>query len=148
MSKRIIGDDVARFWSYVDKTDTCWLWTGATNSDGYGHIKIASKLIKAHRYALQLHSVELIEGLVCDHLCRVRNCVRPDHLEQVTNEDNLRRGAAGAYQLEKTHCPQGHPYDESNTYNYLNKPRRQCRECGRVQLRARRNAVSRLSIVQ
>jgi hypothetical protein len=67
--------------------------------------------------------------LTIDHLCRVRHCVNPDHLEAVTCRENLLRGETlQAANVAKTECPQGHPYDEENTYVYPNG-RRDCRTC-------------------
>lgn len=86
--------DAERFWGKVNKTATCWLWTDAPNSSGYGTLKVDGMTEMAHRYALQLAGHELTEGLTVDHLCRVRLCVNPDHLEEVTYGENLRRAAA------------------------------------------------------
>jgi hypothetical protein len=72
------------------------------------------------------------EGLELDHLCRVRGCVNPKHLEPVTHRENLMRGESwSAVNARKTHCPEGHPYDETNTY-IDGKGRRRCRECARA----------------
>src|SRR6266550_5237942 len=70
-----------RFWSKVEKTPTCWLWHGATLRDGYGQIKWDSKIVRAHRLAYA--SVHGWPSLDLDHLCRVRYCGNPDHLEEV-----------------------------------------------------------------
>lgn len=80
-----------RFWSKVHKTDTCWLWTDAPNGAGYGTINIKSVPVMAHRFSLALAGHELADGLTVDHLCRVRLCVNPAHLEEVTHGENLRR---------------------------------------------------------
>lgn len=89
---RIVGDDVKRFWSKVDKTDTCWLWTGSGNPGGYGLFLSNGKNQSAHRYSYKLHKGEIPAGLYLDHLCRVPACVNPDHLEPVTNRENGIRG--------------------------------------------------------
>jgi site-specific DNA-cytosine methylase len=83
-----------RFWSKVEKTDTCWLWRGALNEHGYGIFgREASKdTVRAHRWAFENVVGQIPDGLDLDHLCRVRHCVRPDHLEPVTNQENTRRG--------------------------------------------------------
>lgn len=114
-----------RFWSKVDLTLTCWLWIGVTNHRGYGQF---GKSGSAHRFAYELLVGPIPEGLELDHLCRVRACVRPDHLEAVTHQENLRRG--DNHQRSKTHCPQGHPYDEANTYRRPDGGRR-CIACHR-----------------
>lgn len=80
-----------------------------------------------HRIAYELLVGPIPDGLQLDHLCRVRNCVNPDHLEPVTGQENMRRGYFGT----KTHCPNGHAYDEANTYIFSNTRgrHRQCRTC-------------------
>jgi hypothetical protein len=80
--------DSERFWGKVNKNGPvpehrpelgpCWVWTGAT-SKGYG---IASRSTRAHRMALSLSGIPLEVGKVCDHLCRNRCCVNPEHIEQ------------------------------------------------------------------
>ena len=82
-----------RFWSKVNKTDTCWLWTDAPNGAGYGTFKVGDVSEMAHRYVMILAGYSLTAGLTIDHLCRVRLCVNPAHLEEVTYGENLRRAA-------------------------------------------------------
>lgn len=82
-----------RFWSKVDKTDGCWLWTDAPNGNGYGTFKANGVSEMAHRYSLKLTGQQLTDGLTIDHLCRVRLCVNPAHLEEVTYAENLLRAA-------------------------------------------------------
>jgi hypothetical protein len=73
------------FWAKVNKTDTCWLWTGKIDPEGYGRHKVSY----AHRYAFELHSGEIIPtGRQIDHICHVRACVNPGHLRSVTNKQN------------------------------------------------------------
>ena len=75
-----------RFWRYVDVSAYgCWPWTGCRN-DGYGFFKGDSRAVLAHRYAY-----ELLVGPIPDHLCMNKPCVRPDHLEPVTGDENTRR---------------------------------------------------------
>ena len=115
------------FWQKVDKTDTCWLWTGYRNKDGYGEFRSKALTTRlAHRISYALDKGEL-PSLALDHLCRNRHCVRPEHLEPVTNLVNTRRSTAGLQEAQRTHCPQGHPYDEVNTLRYGGK--RVCRSC-------------------
>jgi hypothetical protein len=108
----------------VDPVSGCWLWTAKLSPDGYGQIRERGKHKQAHRVAYELHRGEIPAGLQIDHLCRVRHCVNPDHLEPVTQLENARRGH---YRM-RTHCPQGHAYDETNTYIRPNG-RRTCRAC-------------------
>lgn len=81
----------SRFWTKVAITPSCWLWLAATNQNGYGTFSHESRPCKAHRFAYELLVGPIPEGLVLDHLCRVRNCVNPSHLEPVTQVENLRR---------------------------------------------------------
>lgn len=81
---------------------------------------------------------EYENGLTIDHLCRNPLCVNPDHLEPVTNSENVRRAAAagayegnGAHHRAKTHCPKGHPYSGENLYR-TPSGKRKCRECERA----------------
>src|SRR5688500_4996363 len=85
-------DPAVLFWAKVDKTSTCWLWTGARHPLGYGHVRYGNRTSAAHRVAWELINGPIPEGLTLDHLCRVPACVRPDHLEPVTHRENVRRG--------------------------------------------------------
>lgn len=81
-----------RFWEYVDKTSGCWLWTGRTNGGGYGLFGYQSQTWRAHRLSYTWANGPIPDGLEIDHKCRVRNCVRPSHLQAVTrglNRQNL-----------------------------------------------------------
>lgn len=119
-------DPVARFWACVQKTETCWLWTGPISNRGYGHISVGRKTVLAHRFAYELLVGPIPEGLTLDHVhargCRSKACVNPGHLEPVTAQENQRR----AYALI-THCPQGHEYTSEN----MLRGRRECRQCNR-----------------
>jgi len=82
-----------RFWEKVNKTDTCWFWTGYINSKGYGRAYLkGDKHIGAYRVAYEYVKGKVPKGLVLDHLCRVPSCVNPDHLEPVTYRENTTRG--------------------------------------------------------
>ncbi len=118
-----------RFWSKVNKTETCWLWMASSDHKGYGQFRLDGKNRKAHRVAYELLIGPIPDGLQIDHLCRVRHCVNPAHLEAVTCQENIRRGQTGAWGRATTHCPLGHPYDEANTYTWHGM--RNCRTCNR-----------------
>ena len=127
-----------RFWSKVDRTEGCWLWTASTNR-GYGqyYVKEHGRAIMAHRVAYEALVGPIPPGLVIDHLCRVHACVNPVHLEAVTQRENLLRGVgASAQNALKTRCPKGHAYDDANTM--ISNGQRRCRECLLLKLRERR----------
>lgn len=145
MPKRIIGDDFARLMSKIDKSGSCWYWLGAVTSTGYGNFYLQGKYLGAHKAVYQMLIGPVPEGLELDHLCRVRACVNPDHLEPVTHRENDLRGVGvSAVNIVKTHCDQGHPFNERNTYHRPDKPStRDCRRC-RADAEARRRARMRI----
>lgn len=104
---------VIRFWSKVEKTDSCWNWNGAVNGTGYGSIySIGTGLTMAHRFSYMLTHGEVPEGLTIDHLCRNRRCVNPAHLEAVDHRTNCLRGTGmSSRNASKTHCNCGRPFD-------------------------------------
>jgi hypothetical protein len=120
----------------IDPVAGCWLWTGAIGSGGYAYIGSKNRSFLVHRVTYEMHRGPIPEGMQIDHLCRVRRCVNPDHLEPVTHAQNARRGALGA----KTHCWNGHPFSPENTY--IDKfGCRKCRACGREKYHQRREAM-------
>lgn len=119
---------------YAPDLGPCWIWTAYTNEFGYGEYNVNGRAERAHRVAYETELHPIPEGLQLDHLCRVPACVNPFHLEPVTMRENLERSPT--YPAHRTHCPQGHPYDEANTY-YYKSGGRACRECHRVRENAR-----------
>lgn len=108
----------------------CWLWHGSTTGRGYGGVRIDGKYYQAHRVSYFIRNGKIPDGLVLDHLCRVRCCVNPDHLEPVTDKVNLGRSPF----FYSKHCPHGHLFDEENTY-IRKSGRRDCRGCQRLSSR-------------
>lgn len=86
-------EDVAKFWSRVDKTEFCWLWTGSLSFPGYGIFTDEyERRWSAHRYSYVIEKGIIPKEFLVDHLCRNSTCVRPDHLEAVLPVDNVGRG--------------------------------------------------------
>lgn len=126
----------------------CWHWTGSINRGGYGRISVKLdggiwRPQSAHRVAYQIFIAPIPVGLELDHLCRVRNCCNPWHLDPVTKTVNVRRGLAhvtsGQWLRDRTHCPKGHPYDDANTA--IRNGRRHCRACDRDRAQKNRSQV-------
>lgn len=110
----------------------CWFWTGSLNTCGYGQIYIDGRMPHAHRAAYEAVYGKVPPGLELDHLCRVRSCVNPDHLEAVTHRTNVLRGeSVSARCAAITHCPVGHPYAGENLYTRTSDGARLCRQCHR-----------------
>ena len=78
-----------RFFEKVEKTDTCWNWTGAEDGRGYGQIRVDGKSLKSHRLSYEFFNGHIPEGLVIDHKCHNPACVRPDHLRAATQKQNM-----------------------------------------------------------
>lgn len=121
--------------SHVDKDERgCWIWTAYVHPSGYGRFSWEGAKQYAHRVVFTELRGPIPDGQDLDHLCRVRSCVNPDHLEAVTRSENVRRGV-GWHKIAninavKDACKNGHPYDESNTYT-TKQGWRSCRECHR-----------------
>lgn len=125
--------------------DECWPWTGPKFNRGYGRISLGPKKALAHVFGWEIMFGLRTPGMVIDHTCHNgtdclggdtcphRACQNPAHWEEVTVQENNRRGRGGEFQRNKTHCPQGHEYTEDNTY--LWNGRRHCRRCGQDRLK-------------
>lgn len=135
-----------RFWEKVNKNPGCgcWEWIGGRSGVGYGIFMDGDGVLKgAHRVSFTMHKGDIPNGLDLDHLCRVRHCVNPAHLEPVTRRENINRGIVAEVHRARfakiTHCPSGHPYAGDNL-TFGTKGDRRCKACGRIRTRARRAA--------
>jgi hypothetical protein len=130
-----------RFWDRVvaDKHG-CWIWAGRLNFWGYADFWANGKNLPAHRYSYEMLISAIPAGLHLDHLCRVRSCVNPAHLEPVTIKQNVLRGdGPSALNARKSECRHGHKYTETNTL--INSGRRHCRECAKLKMRCFRSGL-------
>ena len=116
---------------------SCWLWTGSLNQKGYGNVRVGSRkdgsrrCAKAHRIVYEILIGPITPGLTLDHLCRIRHCVNPDHVDPVSHRVNILRGNGyTARNARKTHCSKGHPFFGDNLYSDSNGFRH-CRTCWR-----------------
>lgn len=139
----------SRFWSKVDKSGDCWIWT-STISNGYGCMNIGGMRPKgaqfmAHRISYTWTVGPIPEGMLLDHLCRNTLCVNPAHLEVVTHIENTMRGFSPfAIKARQLRCKRGHEFTPENTTIRKNGTR-WCKECARMrdrQYTAKRRASS------
>lgn len=91
---RRVRDLAERFFSHVNKTDGCWLWTAADDGKGYGHIRMGNRTAKAYRVSWELAHGPIPKGMEVCHHCDVPACVRPDHLFLGTHRENMLDAAA------------------------------------------------------
>jgi len=110
-----------------EPTSGCWLWMGVPDKDGYGRTRIVGvPTWRAHRAVYFILRGYMPVSL--DHLCRVRSCVNPDHLEDIDIRTNILRGG----NARKTHCKRGHLLDGGNIIWEPGKKGRHCRICNRM----------------
>ena len=124
-----------RLWAQVTFGPKCWTFNGVKSGKGYGRVSVKRKFVAAHRLVVEQETGLDLTGKVVMHICDNPSCVRPDHLRVGTHRDNVRdmfqKGRQRSPNAEKTHCPQGHAYDEKNTM-VLRQGFRRCRECQRA----------------
>lgn len=134
--------------------DGCWLWKGAQTVGGYSCVNLRQNVRLGHRVAFTTFIGPIPNEHEIDHTClnadpsctegdrcRHRRCQNPDHLRAVSHSVNMMSGKTfAARNASRTHCPQGHPYDELNTYhNPRNPTSRQCLICRRRRSNAKSN---------
>ncbi len=128
----------------------CWLWSGYLNACGYGVIRTDTSTALAHRMSYELLVKSIPADLEIDHLCRVRSCINPDHLEPVRHRVNVQRGASTTLHLERSHCPSGHAYSGGNLKIKTNgngHRYRHCKACFREYYRAYRASKKALALI-
>lgn len=130
---------IDRFRLRFTVTEDCWIWNGAPASNGYGKFGFNGKTVSAHRMSYEMFVGQIPPGLTIDHLCRVRLCVNPNHLEAVPHRVNiLRSDGPAAKNAVKTHCDRGHAFTPENT-RITNGTERVCRACRREDTARRRD---------
>lgn len=118
-------EDLWRVLNNLDVGD-CWEWKKSTVC-GYGQFHLNGKSLRVHRIVYEALVGPIPEGMVLDHLCRNRKCANPDHLEVVTHGENIRRGQTGKRLGRRTHCVNGHSFE--NAPPFKNGSGRRCRSC-------------------
>jgi len=126
--------DLERFVEKIEcgpEIDSCWEWIAGKNNKGYGTFSVGGNMFLSHRVSYMLYNGNIPKSLQIDHLCRNHSCVNPDHLEAVSGKENCRRGLTGKinnHNKKKTHCKNGHEFNNINTRIRKNGSRF-CRVC-------------------
>lgn len=122
-----------RFWNKIDRTPSCWLWTPLVTTRGYGAFWYNGRFKSAHRFAYEQIAGDIPRGKQLDHICRVRRCVNPSHLEVVTGKENVLRGIGPtAINARKSRCVRGHEFSGVGTWGF-----RVCNKCKAITARIR-----------
>ncbi len=83
-------DIVSKILANVVVEDGCWIWQGAVNTGGYGHIHIKKRVLRVHRLMYEAYKGPLRAGMCALHRCDRRRCANPDHLFPGTRSDNMK----------------------------------------------------------
>lgn len=127
-----------RFWEKVDILGNCWIWTGATLANGgYGQVRVPGGRAYVHRVTYEWFNGPIPAGMEVDHLCKVRTCVNPDHLQVLSPKDHRTKD------LTKELCKHGHVLSEDTCYLERDGTRK-CRACLDRRNRARTTEYRRL----
>lgn len=114
---------------YLKMADGCWHWIAQIAPNGYGRLQMGTKAEYAHRVSYTLHKGEIPEGMHVHHVCEVRQCVNPDHLQAITPRANLMASDTNARRnARKTHCLNGHSLEDAWVRD---NGARSCRQCNR-----------------
>lgn len=150
LSDRKLVEVTNRFFSKIEKTQTCWIWLGYKERDGYGRISINDRPVFVHRLSFFIHSGRWPKSkMVIDHICGVRNCVNPLHIREVTQMQNCHENSLSScyFNKLKTHCSKGHEFTKENTKikkTRNNRNMRVCKQCARDYQKAKYNRKKEL----
>jgi hypothetical protein len=132
----------SNFWKKVYVSNHGSMWNGAQDGHGYGNFWVPEqkKFYRVHRLVFEWSTGVVPE--IVDHVCSISNCITLDHLENVTQAENLKRtyerGRGNSYWARQTHCKNGHEWNEQNT-RIVNKTgggtQRACRVCQKEYMR-------------
>lgn len=135
----LTAKELISYYSEKNPDTDCWEWSGPRTPNGYGLITFMGENFGTHRFSYHTYIGPLTPGLQLDHfVCDNTMCVNPCHVREVTSrENNLRSNGMASRNTVKTHCPQGHEYNEKNTH--VHKGKRKCKECDRRSTYLRRH---------
>ena len=128
-----------RLWAKVEKTETCWIWTGTVSKYGYGIITYGGRFLRAHRVAYELEIGAVPTEMHVHHECGTKLCVNPAHLSVLSPSEHSSihasgRSAKGRKLTPATHCKRGHEFTPENTY-VRPSGKRICKACRLVRNR-------------
>jgi hypothetical protein len=132
-------------WTMPIPHSGCWLWMRAISTHGYAKGSLNGKVRDLHRPVYEALVGRIPTGLHIDHLCRVRHCLNPAHMEPVFQRINTLRGIAPpAEHSKQTECVHGHVFDFENTYVYWDNEgfHRSCRACRNMVQRKRTRRIA------
>ncbi|CCA55433.1 MULTISPECIES: HNH endonuclease signature motif containing protein [Streptomyces] len=132
MASNVRRDPLERFEEQVGKSPNGhWVWAGVL-SNGYGNFWDGIRKVPAHRWAYEYWVGPIPAGMQIDHLCRIRQCVNPEHLEPVTPRENvLRSDSPPGLSYRTGRCKHGHEMTPENT-SFNKAGSRQCKACRRA----------------
>lgn len=119
----------------------CWMWLGSRQGKGYGSIKYQGRIRQAHAVSYEVFVGPIPDGMQLDHLCAVKHCINPKHLEPVTGRENTRR----AFRRREA-CRNGHPLADGHAGGTCAQCRREGRDRQNINRQARRIAARKAMV--